>query len=41
MVFATAYLVSGFAISSVLMGFVFSLVITFSSFVLSKVLDND
>jgi putative membrane protein len=41
MVFATAYFVSGFAISSVVMGFVFSLVISFSSFVLSKVLDND
>ncbi len=41
MVFATAYFVDGFAISSYLMGFVFSLVISFSSFVLSKVLDND
>lgn len=41
MVFATAYFVSGFAINDVKMGFVFSLVITFSSFVLSKFFDND
>lgn len=41
MVFATARLVDGFAIDSILMGFVFSLIISFSSFVLSKVLDND
>jgi putative membrane protein len=41
MVFATARLVDGFSIDSLFMGFVFSLVISISSFILSKVLDND
>ncbi len=41
MVFATAYFIEGFAINSMVMGFVFSLVISFSSFVLSKFFDND
>jgi putative membrane protein len=41
MLFATDYFVEGFQINSIKMGFIFSLVISFSSFVLSKVLDND
>jgi putative membrane protein len=41
MLFATDYFVDGFQITSLKMGFIFSLVISFSSFVLSKFLDED